>query len=289
MSYLTGHWSYDPFLILAAVLVVWHEAGLARLARRSRPERTRQRRKRSLWFYGGIAVLLITVCSPLDYWAGEYFFVHMIGHLLLMFAAPMLMLAGAPWQPLLAGLPAGLGRGAVRVAARSNWLAPVRRAGVVAATPWAAVIFFNVVMVAWHVPALFDLAETNELIHIWLMHGSFFIAGLAFWAQFIPSPPLRRTMPLGARLAALVGTNVVMWFLAMAMSVFTQTSWYTVYDHVPGVTLAPFAGQQIGAAILWVCGDLWAAPGITILIRRLLARSEAAARAAAAGEAAQAG
>ena len=103
--YLTENWSFDPFIILAVILVSWHEAGLARLARRSRPERTRQRRLRSIWFYAGLAVLLIAVGSPIDYWADSYFFVHMIQHLLLMFAAPVLIVAGAPWQPLLAGLP----------------------------------------------------------------------------------------------------------------------------------------------------------------------------------------
>src|SRR5260221_430533 len=111
MRYLIGNWSFDPFAIIALILVCWHEVGLARLARKSRPERTRQRRLRSLWFYGGLVVLLIAVQSPIDYWADSYFFVHMIQHLLLMFAAPALIVAGAPWQPLLDGLPGRLGEG----------------------------------------------------------------------------------------------------------------------------------------------------------------------------------
>ena len=96
MRYLADHWAFDPFAIIAALLVVWHEVGLARLGRRSRPERTRQRRLRSLWFYAGLVVLLIAVESPIDYWSDRYFFMHMIQHLLLMFAAPVLIVAGAP-------------------------------------------------------------------------------------------------------------------------------------------------------------------------------------------------
>ena len=96
MTYLTGHWSFDPFGILALAVAAWHEIGLRRLARRSRPDRTRQRRLRSLWFYAGLGVLLLAVESPIDYWADDYFFAHMIQHLLLMFAAPSLIVAGAP-------------------------------------------------------------------------------------------------------------------------------------------------------------------------------------------------
>src|SRR5258708_20566981 len=96
--------------MVAAARAGWQETGPAGRARRSRPERTRQRRLRSIWFYAGLAMLLIAVESPVDYWAGDYFFVHMVQHLLLMFAAPTLIVAGAPWQPLLDGLPGRAGR-----------------------------------------------------------------------------------------------------------------------------------------------------------------------------------
>jgi putative membrane protein len=271
VSYLIQHWSFDPFLIIAIVVVIWHEIGLARLARRSRPERTRERRLRSIWFYCGLVVLLIAVQSPIDYWADDYFFVHMIQHLLLMFAAPTLIVAGAPWQPLLDGLPGRSGKTATREVMTAGWTRPLRALGGFLLRPWVSVAVFNIVMVVWHLPGPFDLAERNSVVHIWLMHASFFIAGVLFWLQFIGSAPFRIKMSTVAQAAALVGTNCVMWVLAMAMGFLSSTSWYSVYNHVPGVTLPAFADQQIGAGILWICGDFWAIPTMIFVIRKLMA------------------
>jgi putative membrane protein len=271
VNYLTQHWSFDPFLIVAIVVVVWHEIGLAKLARRSRPDRTRQRRLRSLWFYAGLIVLLLAVQSPIDYWSDDYFFVHMIQHLLLMFGAPTLIVAGAPWQPLLDALPGRLGQDATREVLTGGWSRPLRAAAGWLLRPWVSVVLFNLVMLCWHVPAMFDLAERNSAVHIWLAHGSFFVAGVLFWLQFIESPPFHRKMALTSQAVALIGTNVLMWLVAMAMGILTSVSWYPVYDHIPGVTLPPFADQQIGAGILWICGDFWAIPTLIFVMRKLIA------------------
>jgi putative membrane protein len=274
VSYVVDNWSFDPFVIVVALVVVLDELGLANLRRRSVPERTRARRLRSLLFYAGLGLLLIAVTSPIDYWSDDYFFVHMIEHILIAFYATLLIVAGAPWLPLLHGLPVGLRRRLVRWALLGRFSGGLRAIGRFVVNPWTALIAFNAVMVLWHVPALFDAAEENQVIHIWLMHASFFLTGLLFWLQIVPSYPFKmKASPLW-QIGAIISTNVVMFVLAMSMSLFSEGSWYSVYAHVPGVTLSPYADQQIGAAILWVCGDFWAIPALAVAIRRAMDSKE---------------
>ena len=270
MHYITQNWSFDPLLIVVAVLVCANEVGLARLRHRSTRVRTRRRRLHSVAFYAGLGVLLVAIDSPVDYWAGDYFFVHMIEHLLIAFYAPILIVLGAPWIPLLFALPVGARRKVGRFVMLGAWSSVLRPIGRVVAGPWFALVSFNVVMVVWHFPAMFDLAEENQTVHIWLMHGSFFVTGVLFWLQIIPSHPFRLKASPVWQAGAIISTNIVMFVLAMALSIFSATSWYSVYAHVPGVSLSPFADQQIGAAILWVCGDFWAVPALVVIIKRAI-------------------
>jgi cytochrome c oxidase assembly factor CtaG len=270
MSYLTGHWSFDPVVIVMVLTVGAHEVGLRRLSRRSREVSRRARRRRSLAFYAGLFTLLLAIMSPLDYWSDDYFFVHMIDHLLLAFFAPILIVLGAPWVPLLFFLPVGARRAVGRFFYLSTGAAGLRALGRFVRSPTFALVLFNVVMVFWHIPAVFDAGETNQFVHIWLMHTSFLIAGVLLFLQILPSHPMKPTRGPVWQGGAILVTNAIMTVLAMSMSIMTSTSWYRVYGHVAGVTMAPFTDQQIGAAILWVCGDFWALPLLGVVIRRAM-------------------
>ena len=268
MSYVTQNWSFDPVAVLMFLTVVAHEVGLSRLARRSRPAAQRRRRRRALAFYAGLVTLALSIMSPLDYWSSRYFFVHMIDHLFLAFFAPILLVFGAPWVPLHFCLPVRARRAVGKFLFLSSSTRGLRALGRALRTPLFAVLFFNVVMLGWHVPVAYDYSETHLWVHVWLMHTSFVLAGVLFWLQILPSHPMRPAKGPIWQAGAILVTNVIMTVTAMSMSILTSSSWYSIYAHVPGVTMSPFEDQQIGAAILWVCGDFWALPMLFIVIRR---------------------
>lgn len=272
MHFLVQHWSWDPFLVVAVMAAVVHERGLRRINRRSGPARAARRRRRSWWFYAGLLILVVTVESPVDWWADSYLWVHMIQHLMLIFAAPVPIVASAPWLPLQHGLPTRPRRAVSRFLLRGGRRARQRRLGSWLLSPWFAVVGLNVVVDFWHLPGPFDLAEYDQTVHVWGMHASFFVFGVLFWLQIIPSHPFRLRLRPQGQISAIVATAFDFWFLAMAMSIFSSGSWYSWYRTHEGADLSPFADQQLAAGIMWVCGLFWAFPAVTYSVRRLMER-----------------
>lgn len=276
MSHLLHHWSYEPLAPCVLGAAVWHELGLHRLLRRTRRDRVRARRLRSLWFYGGVAIALVAVVSPLEHWGYDYFYIHTVQHLLLMFVAPTLIVAGAPWQPLLLAVPLRVRRRGLRALLHAGWARPARAAARWLVRPAVAVAAFNLLMVGSLIPGFFDLSERSRVVHVWVVNGGMLLTGVLFWLLIVPSPPLRLRSSPGVQAVVLLVTNTTMWLLAIAMTLLSDHSWYSVYAHVPGVGLSPLGDQQLGAGILWVCGDLWAVPALIVALRRLIAREAGA-------------
>src|SRR5208282_6510735 len=91
--------------------------------------------------------------------------------------------------------------------------APLRTVSRVLGRPVPSFVAFSVVLVAWHVPALFDATLRSTTLHA-LEHTLFFLTALMFWKQVIPSPPLRARLLDVERVVYLIGGMIVSWALA---------------------------------------------------------------------------
>ena len=192
MSYLTMNWGYPWIALAAVVVIVVHERGLRALNARSTASHA-QRHRQKMWFsYAGIVALTLSIVSPLQYWSMEYFWVHMIQRITVMLAAPALYVAGAPAIPLLHAVPVTLRRRLLRRMFLRPTRHPLRTLTAAMFSPFFSVVFFNFVMIVWMLPRAFNFVMADEDLHIALMLSSFFISGVLFWFQFIPSAPCAR-------------------------------------------------------------------------------------------------
>ena len=276
MGYFTANWGYPWVAVVTLLVVAVHEKGLRSLNRRSTRAHARRRRRRLWLSYGGLAVLALSVVSPLQYWAMQYFWVHMLQHISVMLAAPALYVAGAPLVPLIHAVPLNARRRMLRRVFVRPGRHPLRRICAAIVSPFVGIVFFNVVMVVWMLPSIFNPVMARPELHIGLMLSTFFLSGLLFWVQFIQSAPLTPKLTPFAQAGALLVTNLIMTIIAVTLSLLVAVPSYHFGLMMMGsmtmrtTTLNPMADQQIGAAILWVCGDLWCFPALVVAFRQAM-------------------
>jgi putative membrane protein len=217
--------------------------------RRDEPRASLRRGARdTAWFAGGLAVLAGTLLGPLDAWSARSFAAHMLQHeLLMLVAAPMLVL-GRPlgrfawlWPRL---SRRGLRRGLARTRGLIGWN--------LFTSPAGACAIQAVALFAWHVPAWFRAATTNDGLHI-LQHAAFLAAALCFWWTVLRPGPPRRVAP--PALAALFVTTLTTGALG-ALLTFTTRIWYAVPGFDPPWGMSLVDDQQLGGLLMWVPGGL---------------------------------
>jgi putative membrane protein len=237
-------WSLDPSLIYVALA-----AGLYVLGSRGR---NRPQPLQALAFSASLLTIVIALDSPIDYYADQLFWVHMLQHVLLLTVAPPLLLLGRPWPRMWRALPFEPRTKAARTIARSRWVAPLRAL----ARPLPAWILFNATIVAWHIPVAYDATLTSGVIHA-LEHAMFFFIGLLFWARVIDPGPLRPRLVWPMRCAYAASAMVVGWVLAIVLALEPHAiyGYYAALVTRPG-GISALTDQQLAAGVMWVLGSL---------------------------------
>jgi putative membrane protein len=247
-------WTVDPplVLLLDAGLLYWVGNWRTVAPRRT----TVERRWRTACFYTGLAVVAIALNSPLERLSERLFWAHMVQHVLLLTVAPPLIVLSRPWIRLWRPFPLGMRQAVGRGVAHGGWAGPLRRANRALGAPIPAFVLFAGVLLAWHIPALFDATLRSTPVHV-LEHTSFFVTALLFWKQVIHSPPLKIRLAAPQRVAYLVAAMVVGWVLAVVLAV-APDPLYAHYAHEatrPG-GISALADQQLAAGVMWVPGSL---------------------------------
>jgi len=230
-------------------------------------------------FVAGLASLWIAVASPLDAFAGLLLSAHMAQHLLLMMAAPALVLLGAPIVPLLLGLPRGVARDALGPFLA---FAPVRRFGHALTHPVIGWLSLSLAMVGWHLPGPYQLALRSTSWHE-VEHLCFFTGGLLFWWPVVQPWPTRAHWPAWSLPPYLLLGDLVNTGLA-AFLAFSDRVLYPAYEAAPRLFgLSASADQVLAGALMWVPGSLaFLVPAMVITWRLLSPRDTAPVAAAAA-------
>jgi hypothetical protein len=136
-------------------------------------------------------------------------------------------------------------------------------------TWWAPVVAINLVMVISHLPSVFDWLMLHDSWRQWIIEPAYVALGVWFFSVVLAPHGIRFRW----QLLSLLVTMATMTTLAMAMSIFSQDLWYRSMESMPGMVMeGDIASQHLAAAILWICGDVWAVPLIAFLFSRLSAR-----------------
>jgi cytochrome c oxidase assembly factor CtaG len=236
-----------------------------------RPARNRRKQRlKDVSFYLGCLTVVLALESQLDIWADSLFVAHMTQHVLLLSVAPPLIVLAAPWTQIWRPLPLGFRRTVAKAIVRSRWLRPVRLLAHFVARPLPAWLLFNVNLVLWHAPGLFDATLRNQTLHD-LEHATFFFTGLLFWTQVFDSPPFRARLDWLQRVAYLIAAMLVGWVVAVVLA-FASAPLYAPYAaivHRPG-GLSALNDQRLAAGVMWVPGSLTFTVAILVFFYRWL-------------------
>lgn len=235
-------WDWEPSVVIGcAALAIGYVATVRRHSFRRMP-----------YFLAGVVLLLLDLVSPIDTLGDRYLFsAHIVQHFLLALVIPPLLLLGTP-------------RWFAAAALQRPWLNSLERALGQPPVSWMLGVG---AMLAWHIPALFNAALTNDGLHIF-QHLSFLVTGAIFWWPIL-GPLQDRHLPPLAGVSYLFSACICCSLLG-AFLTFGPVGLYPAYLNPPARFwgLDPRTDQQLGGMLMWVPGCFVYLSGILSTVLR---------------------
>jgi putative membrane protein len=253
-------WTLEPGVLVGVAIIAGAYVARWRQVRAGRSARPKV--DAPVWrlcsFLAAMLGVLIALVSPIDALADQLFLMHMVQHVLLLDAVPILAILGFTKVIL---------RPVTRAVQDLE-----RRAGGLASPAFAIVLYVSVIWL-WHVPAAYDEALRHPVVHV-LEHITFLIAGSLYWWHLLS--PIRARMRLGGMgpVIYMASTKLFVGALGMGLA-FAPTALYSYYVHHARVWgLSARDDQSIAGFIMAVEQSLVMGVALVVLFMRALTESE---------------
>jgi putative membrane protein len=238
--------------VILAALVYWQACNIVN---RRHPTSPVPRWRTWSWM-GGLAVIVVALASPIEFYDTTLFSAHMIQHLLLtMVAAPLLVLAAPITLLLRVSSPE----------ARKRWILPVlnSRLVYVISQPIVAWTLFAGVMWFTHFSPMFDAALDDVGIHR-LEHAMYLGSAMLFWWPVVGADPSPHRVSFPARILYLALGMPLSSFLGLVIF----SAQMPLYQHY--LTLTRDWGWSVMEDQAWAGGIMWAGGDLAFVIALLL-------------------
>jgi putative membrane protein len=225
------HWSTVIGLAALASLYIWRARAHPEALGRTRPA----------MFFAGLALMFFSLNGWIHDLSDYYLFSgHMVQHLLLAMGVAPLLIMGTPGWML---------RPALRTPALRTLARPLR-------STLACFAIFNVVLVGWHLPPLYNLAMTYHEVHIF-QHLLLLIASVIMWWPVLSPMAEFPRISYPAQMLYLFLMTIPMSVVSVSI-VYTDGILYPAYASAPRIWgLSPMDDQMLGGLIMWIPGGLY--------------------------------
>ena len=209
---------------------------------------------RTISWVAGMALLIFTTSGSLNVYQEYLFSIHMIAHMTLTMAIPVLLVPGAPVTLLMRAVQkrSDASRG-VR-----EWVlwAVQTKYGEFVSHPLVAAVNFAASLVVFYFTPLFEWATKEHIGHQWMIFH-FLVTGYLFVQSLIGIDPGPNRVAYPIRLVMLIGVMAFHAFFGLALmggSGLLLPDWFGAMGRTWG--LPPLEDQQNGGAIAWGIGEI---------------------------------
>nr|WP_174247778.1 cytochrome c oxidase assembly protein [Galbitalea soli] len=249
-NYLT-QWNIDLLWFLVCGFgIFFYLAGVVRLRRRG----DRWPVYRTVLWVAGLLGLFWITSGGVNVYQEYLFSAHMLGHMLLAMAIPLLLVPGAPITLALRAIRKrdDGSRGArewILLLVHSRYFA-------VLANPIVAAVLFAGSLIVFYYTPIFSWATTDHVGHEWMIIH-FLLTGYLFVQALIGVDPSPYRAPYPMRLIILLGTMAFHAFFGLTLmtgSGLLLADWYGAMGW--GAAIPALSDQQTGGGIAWSIGEI---------------------------------